>query len=43
MADEIANMMFWVGVMIGRPKQYDNIHKVMDFKDVKSNRLQFGD
>ncbi|MBO6605338.1 CBS domain-containing protein [Psychroserpens sp.] len=37
MKDEIANMMFWVGVMVGRPKEYDNIHEVMDFKDVKTN------
>ena len=36
-ADEIANMMFWVGVMIGRPKKYDNIDKKMEFKDIKSN------
>ncbi len=35
--DEIANMMFWIGVMIGRPKHYDNIHEQMDFKDAKSN------
>ena len=37
MKDEIANMMFWVGVMMGRPKEYDNVHEVMDFKDVKTN------
>ena len=37
MTDEIANMMFWVGVMTGRPKKYNNIHKIMDFKDAKSN------
>lgn len=37
MSDEIANMMFWVGVMIGRPKKYDNIHEKMNFKDAKSN------
>lgn len=36
-ADEIANLMFWVGVMMGRPKEFDTIHKTMDFKDVKSN------
>ena len=36
-ADEIANLMFWVGVMVGRPKRYDNIEKKMDFKDIKSN------
>ncbi|MDV7137637.1 CBS domain-containing protein [Maribacter sp. TH_r10] len=36
-ADEIANMMFWVGLMKGRPKEFDNIHTKMDFKDIKSN------
>lgn len=35
--DEIANMMFWVGVMLGKPKKYNNIHKLWDFKDVKTN------
>lgn len=35
--DEIANMMFWVGLMHGRPKSLDNIHTKMDFKDVKGN------
>jgi CBS domain-containing protein len=35
--DEIANMMFWVGVMVGKPKKYENIHSKMDFKDAKSN------
>ena len=36
-ADEIANMVFWVGVMSGSPKAYDNIHKKWDFRDVKTN------
>ena len=36
-SDEIANMMFWVGVMVGRPKSYNRIHDIMDFKDAKSN------
>ncbi len=36
-SDEIANMMLWVGVMMGRPKSFDNIHEKMDFKDAKSN------
>ncbi|PIE99754.1 MAG: CBS domain-containing protein [Maribacter sp.] len=36
-ADEMANMMFWVGLMKGRPKEFDNIHTKMEFKDVKSN------
>jgi len=35
--DEIANLAFWVGVMIGRPKAYNNIDSKMDFKDAKSN------
>jgi CBS domain-containing protein/gamma-glutamylcysteine synthetase len=35
--DEIANMMFWTGVMRGRPKEFDEIHSKMDFKDAKSN------
>ena len=37
MADEIANMMFWVGIMKGKPKKYENIHTKMNFKDAKSN------
>ncbi|PTM11913.1 MAG: CBS domain-containing protein [Bacteroidetes bacterium] len=36
-SDEIANMVFWVGVMVGRPKKYDGIHEKMNFKDAKSN------
>jgi len=35
--DEIANMVFWIGLMLGKPKQYNNIHEKWDFKDVKSN------
>lgn len=35
--DEIANLMFWVGVMLGKPKKYENIHDQWDFKDVKTN------
>ncbi|MBJ6368428.1 CBS domain-containing protein [Snuella sedimenti] len=35
--DEIANMVFWVGVMMGKPKAYNNIHEKWDFKDVKTN------
>ncbi|WP_242119991.1 CBS domain-containing protein [Aestuariivivens sediminicola] len=37
MVDEIANMVFWVGVMMGKPKQYDNIHNIWEFRDVKNN------
>lgn len=35
--DEIANMVFWVGLMHGKPKKLHNIHDKMDFRDVKSN------
>lgn len=35
--DEIANMVFWTGVMLGQPKTYDNLESIMDFKDVKCN------
>ncbi|MCX7551281.1 CBS domain-containing protein [Xanthomarina sp. F2636L] len=35
--DEIANMMFWVGLMHGKPANFENIHEKWDFKDVKSN------
>ena len=35
--DEIANMMFWVGLMHGKPSKFDNIHEKWNFKDVKSN------
>ena len=35
--DEIANMMFWVGVMMGKPRKYNKIHEQWDFKDVKTN------
>jgi CBS domain-containing protein len=30
-------MMFWVGVMLGRPKDWEDIHKKMDFRDAKKN------
>ncbi len=37
LTDEIANMMFWVGLMLGRPKALDSIHEKWNFKDVKTN------
>lgn len=36
-SDEIANMMFWVGLMLAKPKGLENIHEKWDFKDVKTN------
>jgi len=35
--DEMANFAFWVGVMMGRPKKYDNLPATMDFREAKSN------
>lgn len=35
--DEITNALFWVGVMQGMPKEYQNIWKKMSFTDAKSN------
>ncbi len=35
--DEIANMVFWVGLMLGQPEEYKNIHMKMDFRDIKNN------
>ena len=35
--DEIANMVFWVGLMIGQPNDYLEIHNKMNFKDIKAN------
>ncbi len=35
--DEIANMVFWVGLMLGQPEQYKGMPTKMDFKDVKGN------
>lgn len=37
LTDEIANMVFWVGLMLGQPDHYKNIHTKMNFNDVKSN------
>lgn len=37
LTDEVANMVFWVGLMQGQPESYKNIHDKMDFKDVKNN------
>jgi CBS domain-containing protein len=39
-ADEMANFVFWVGLMRGRPAQFDNLPEVMDFRDAKSNFIK---
>ncbi|MCP4459526.1 MAG: CBS domain-containing protein [Cytophagales bacterium] len=35
--DEIANFAFWVGLMAGRPAEFDDIRGHMDFRDAKAN------
>ena len=35
--DQMANFAFWVGLMMGRPAEYDDIHEQMDFCNVKDN------
>jgi CBS domain-containing protein len=35
--DEIANMVFWVGLMLGQTEDYKNMPDKMNFKDVKAN------
>ncbi|WP_411893999.1 CBS domain-containing protein [Winogradskyella sp. A2] len=37
LTDEVANMVFWVGLMMGQPEHYKEIHNKMDFKDIKNN------
>ncbi|MEO0526832.1 MAG: CBS domain-containing protein [Bacteroidota bacterium] len=38
--DEMANFVFWVGLMMGRPSKYDHMPDCMDFKDVKGNFIK---
>ncbi len=38
--DEMANFAFWVGLMVGRPKKYDNLPEIMDFREAKLNFLK---
>ncbi len=38
--DEMANFAFWVGLMVGRPSEFDHLPDVMDFKDAKSNFIK---
>ncbi len=35
--DEIANTLFWVGLMVGMPDKYKEIWKISSFKDAKGN------
>ncbi|TMU54450.1 CBS domain-containing protein [Flagellimonas algicola] len=38
--DEMANFAFWVGLMVGRPKKYDDMSAIMDFKEAKHNFIK---
>ncbi len=38
--DEMANFAFWVGIMKARPKKYDDMTQIMDFRDAKSNFIK---
>ena len=35
--DEIANALFWVGVMQGMPRKYKNVYERIPFREVKGN------
>ena len=35
--DEMANSVFWLGLMEGLPKEYENISELMDFEDARYN------
>jgi gamma-glutamyl:cysteine ligase YbdK (ATP-grasp superfamily) len=37
LTDEIANMLFWVGLIKGQPEHFKSVHNRMDFRDVKNN------
>ena len=39
-SDEMANFALWVGLMMGRPKKFDDIPSRMDFRDAKSNFIK---
>ncbi|WP_435624439.1 CBS domain-containing protein [Flagellimonas sp.] len=38
--DEMANFAFWVGLMKGRPKNFDDMPSQMDFKSAKTNFIK---
>ncbi len=38
--DEMATFAFWVGLMVGRPKKFDDMPSVMDFRDAKDNFIK---
>ncbi|GAA4310304.1 glutamate-cysteine ligase family protein [Pontixanthobacter gangjinensis] len=42
LCDEVANMVFWVGLMMGQPEEFRNIHKKENFKNVRGNFYKAG-
>jgi CBS domain-containing protein len=38
--DQIANFAFWTGLMMGRPKEFNDMEAIMDFSDAKSNFIK---
>ncbi len=38
--DELANFAFWIGLMMGRPSNCDDLPAVMDFREVKANFIK---
>ncbi len=38
--DQMANFAFWVGLMMGRPSEFDDMSKIMDFRDAKDNFIK---
>lgn len=39
-ADQMANFAFWVGLMVGRPKKFDDMPAIMDFREAKLNFIK---
>lgn len=38
--DEMANFAFWIGLMKGRPRRFDDMESQMDFKTAKTNFIK---
>jgi CBS domain-containing protein/gamma-glutamyl:cysteine ligase YbdK (ATP-grasp superfamily) len=38
--DQMANFAFWIGLMMGRPSEFDHMESVMDFRDAKANFIK---
>jgi len=38
--DEISNFAFWIGLMVGRPEEFDDMPSVMHYNDAKSNFIK---